>query len=122
MLAQLRRLRRVDFCFIVEGDNPCGAQNGLAQPAHSEQQKQDADRELQKVERNTIEQRPERQDDERKQREPRNCPKPGGTPAANGADGKHDRQRLDRLDERTEKCSGDGRRGHGPGHHQPHSR
>ena len=34
MLAQLRRLRRVGCCFVVEGDNPRGAQNGLAQPAH----------------------------------------------------------------------------------------
>ncbi len=30
LLAQLRRLRRVDFCFIVEGDNPCGAHPATA--------------------------------------------------------------------------------------------
>jgi hypothetical protein len=64
-----------------------GIQSVGAHYEHSEQHKQDAE--------------PERQDDERKQCEPRNCPQPGRTPAANGADGKHDRQRLDRLDEQT---------------------
>ena len=32
LLAQLRRLRRVGYCFVVEGDDACGAQNSLAQP------------------------------------------------------------------------------------------
>jgi hypothetical protein len=90
---------------------PAGAQNCLAQPAHAEQQQQNADRDLQDIERNAIKERPERGDDQRQREEPDERAENGGPQATHHRNRKHDGERFDHLDERREKGRGDGRSG-----------
>ena len=84
-----------------------GAQDRFAQPAHAEQQEQNADGDLQHIERHAIKERPERNDNERQRDETRERAEHGGPHAAHDSDREHDGERFNRLDQRCEK-----RRGH----------
>ena len=91
----------------MQRDHPNGAQDRLAQPAQAEQEQQDADDELQGVEWNDAHQRTEDGDNERQRGKRGRRAGQRRAPAARESDGKHDGQRLDRLDE------GGGERGAG---------
>ena len=71
LLAQFRLFFGKRRRFVMERNDSGGAQNSLAQPAHAEQQQQNPDGDLQHVERHAIEQRPERDDNQRQRRESR---------------------------------------------------
>jgi hypothetical protein len=84
-----------------------GAQDRLAQPLEAEREEQGADDEPQCPDRDVLKRRAEGRDD-RSEHEARGADaKEGRAPAADDPDGKHDRERLDRLDgtgeERGEK-------------------
>ncbi len=66
VLAQLSGAGGKRRRFVVQRDDSRRAQDRLAQPAHAEEQQKDADDQLQKMERNTVEQRPEDRHDQRK--------------------------------------------------------
>ena len=104
LLAEFGGLAGKSRRLIVQGNDARRAQNRLAQPAHAEQQQQHPDGELQEMQRDVIQERAERDDDCRQQRKPANRAEPGRTPAANGGDGEHDRQRFHRLDQRSQEC------------------
>src|SRR5882762_3357047 len=114
LLAKRRRSGRERQFFIVQPNGSRGAQDCFSQPAHAEQQQQNADYELKRVQRNAIEKRAEREDDERERRKAGERAKPGRPPAADGCDREHDRQRLHGFDERTQE-----RRRNGGGHGCP---
>ena len=80
-----------------------GAQDGLAQPAHPEQQKQRADDDLKRGQGNESQGRPDRRDEQCQQRDTRDRTNPSRTPATCDAHREHDRQRFDELDEGCEK-------------------
>jgi hypothetical protein len=103
LLAQFCRLGGECGGLIMQRDNARRAQDRLAQPAQAEQQEQDADDELQRMQRDTIEQRSEREDDKRQHDQPGEDAESGWPPAAHDGDGQHDRQRLDRLDQRGQE-------------------
>ena len=91
-------LARKRGAFVVQRLVPARPQDRLAQPLQPECQQERADDEAQRADRNVPQRRPERGHDPTKddrrgadadQRRP---------PAANDADGQHDRERLDGLD------------------------
>ena len=71
LFAQFRGLGRERRRLIVERDDARRAQDRLSQPPHAEQQEQDANDELQEVQRHMIEQRPERDNNEHQHRQTR---------------------------------------------------
>ena len=118
MTAQLRRSGRERESFIVQRDDPRSAQDCLAQPAHAEKQQQHADHELKEVQGNAIEERTEREHDQREGTEARERAQARRPPAAHGCNREHDGERFDRFDERTEKRRGNGGCRCGPGDHE----
>lgn len=68
---QLRGLCLKNSVLIVQRDYSSGSQDRLAQPAHAEEQQQDANHHLQRAERHKPEQRPERRNDRAEQQENR---------------------------------------------------
>ena len=97
--------------FVVQRNIARGAQDRLAQPAQAEQQEQNTDGELQHIERHAVEQGAQRNDDDGEHQKPGNGAEARRPPAAHNNDGKHDGQRLDRLDQRGEKRRNDRRSG-----------
>ena len=98
--------------FVVQRNESGGAQNRLAQPAHAEQEQQNADGDLQHVKRHAVEQRPERNDNQRQYGKPaRGAPSTAGRTPRTDRDGEHNGQRFDRLDQRRQKRRGDRRSG-----------
>ena len=97
--AQFARLARKGGVLVVQGDDSDRAQDRLAQPAQAEQEREHADDELQGADWNDAHQRPEDGDDERKRDESGRRAGQRRAPAARKSDGKHDGQRLDRLNE-----------------------
>ena len=95
----------------MQRDDSGAAQACLAQPAHAHQEEQDADSELQRMERNMVEQWSEQQDGAAQQRQSRPGAERGRAPAAQGRHGKHDRERLDHFDQRGQEGGADSRRG-----------
>jgi hypothetical protein len=85
----------------VQGNGASGAQNGLAQPAHAEQQQQDADDELQLAQRNPIQEWPKRKYNEGKKSKPGDGADPRRPPTTDKGDREHDCQRLDGFDKRA---------------------
>ena len=69
---------------VVQRNDAGGAQDGLAQPAHAEQQQQHADHDLQQEQWNAVEQGAEQQHDENEHREPRRRSEASRAPAAHG--------------------------------------
>ena len=88
---------------VVQGDDAGGAQNGLAQPSHAEEQQQRADDKLHASERNPRQRRPEQGDGHEKREERRAAAAERAAPAAHRSHRENDRQRLDELDQRGEK-------------------
>src|SRR5258706_244651 len=86
----------------------------FSQPAHAEQQQQNADGELERVQRNAIEKRAEGEDDEPERGQAGERAEPCRPPAADGCDREHDCQRLHGFDERAQE-----RRRNGGGHRCP---
>jgi hypothetical protein len=60
------------------------------------------------MQRNPVEQGPERHDDGGQYSEASERAEPGGTPAANGSDRKHNRQRFNSFHQRGKESGGDG--------------
>ena len=67
--------------------------------------------ELQRMERNMVQQWPEQQDGAGQQRQSRPGVERGRAPAAQGRHGKHDRERLDHFDQRGQEGGADSGRG-----------
>ena len=110
MAAQLRAARSERRRLVMQCDDACGAQDRLAQPAHAENEERDAHAELQPLDRNALEQRPGRDDDDGEQRERGSRAERGHAPAAYRRGGEHDGESFDRLDERGEESGRDGGR------------
>src|SRR3546814_21101323 len=77
-----------DRVLVVQRDDAGRPESCLAQPADAEQQQQDADDQLQQVERHAVEQGTENEDDGPKHAERSGSAERRGTPAAQGGDGK----------------------------------
>ena len=105
-LADSRASAEKAAILVVQQDVAAERNAGLAQPAHAEQQQQDADHELEEVQRYPVEQGAEghHQQPERDQR--RAGPDRREPPAAQGRDREHDRERLDDLDRRGGESGG----------------
>jgi hypothetical protein len=103
---------------VVQRDDAGGAQDRLVQPAHAEEQQQDADDQLQQLERYRLERAAERGDQRGQRGEPRGGAEQRRAPAMDGADGEHDRERFDDLDEGSGERGCDGGENGGPGEHR----
>jgi hypothetical protein len=110
--------------FVVEGDEASGAEDGLAQPAHAEEENHGSDEELDEVERDAGECGAERGDDGGERGEGGGAAGEGGGPSADAADGEDDSEGFDALDEGGEEGGEDSGRdaggaGGGDKHHAP---
>ena len=103
LIAQLFRLRRENYCLVVQRNNPGSSQNRLAQPTHAEQQQQDADNDLKRMHRKTAKQWPKGKYDECEERKPRKGTYRCRTPTSDRDDREHDRQCFDRFDKRAQE-------------------
>ena len=99
--AQRRALLGKRLGLVVRGDDPGGAQNCLPQPPHSEEQQQNADRELHVMDRHARDQRTESEHEGREESEPRQRSGERGPPSAHRAHREHDGERFHRLDKRS---------------------
>jgi hypothetical protein len=97
--AHERRLLLVDLRLVVRRDHPRRAQDRLAQPADAEEQEENPDDELKRRDRDAAERGAEDGDEDDEEDRAGGGAEEGGAPAARGADGEHDRKRLDALDE-----------------------
>ena len=96
LFTQFRRFAGKGGCLVVQRNESGGAQYRLAQPAHAEQQEQNADRNLQRTERHAVEQRPQGDNNERQHEKPGDRAETGRPPAAHDGDSEHDGQGFDR--------------------------
>jgi hypothetical protein len=111
LFAQFCRFAGEGGCLVVQRNDSGRAQYRLAQPAHAEQQEQNANRDLQHIERHAIKQPAQGDNNEREHEKARDRAETGRPPAAHDGDGKHDGQSLDRFDQRGQKRRRDGRSG-----------
>ena len=115
LVAKRSALPGKDRVLVVQGNEAGGAQHRLAQPAQAEEQQEDADDELQKMKGDAVEQGTQRCDQQGEKPQAGQGAEDSGPPATQRADGEHDREGLDDLDQRRPKGGPDGGAGDSPG-------
>ena len=104
--------------FVVQRDEPGGAQDRLAKPAQAEEQEHRPDDELEEMQGDAGEGAAEDEDDGGEDRDGGGYSEERGAPAAGGAYGEDDGEGFDAFDERGEEggCRGGPEMGGGWGH------
>jgi hypothetical protein len=116
-VTQQRGLPLEDDLLVVERDDVDCSQNRFAEPPHSKKQQRNANDELKWGKRNALEERTQREGQQRKRDESCECACARRSPAADGGDRQHEGDGLNRFDQCTQECSRNGREGHTQGHH-----
>ena len=91
---KLRLLFRKGVGFVVQGNDARPPQNGFPQPAQAEQEKENADHQLQSVERHLAQNGTKDQDDQGQHRQRRAGAEEGWTPPAHRGDSENDCEGL----------------------------
>ena len=92
----------------MQGDDTSGAQDGLAQPAQAEQQRQGPHHRLEQRKRNACQRRAEHRDGREQDKQRHEAAAKRAAPTTGAANGEDHRERLDEFDERGEEGGEDG--------------
>ena len=87
----------------MERKPACRAEDGLSEPAQTEQHKKDAKRDLEHRERDAEERPAEQSDDRQQERDRGSAARQSRSPAADAAHSEHNGERLHALDQRGEE-------------------